>query len=120
MAKEKKKWEFNYNENLPVSDSEFKEIIWKSVDAFPEIEARNKTIHKQIIEAIKQKPGYKYSKQGQFATREDLLELMPHLDEQTITSALIDLDLKMIDSIGTLHFPSHYFKEKKPSKKKVK
>ena len=123
MAKDKNKKATKYDSIL-VTKENFEEIIRKSVDAFPEIEVRNKKIHKQIIEAIKEKNGFKYSEQGQYATSKDLLELMPDLDEETITSALIDFmdmgDIKMIDSIGTLHFPSHYFKGKKPSKKKVK
>ncbi len=119
MTKNKNKKITKYDSIL-VTKENFEKIIGKSVATLPEIVARNKRVHKQIIKAIKEKPGYKNSKEGQFATRDELLELMPDYDEQTMTSALIDFELKMIDSIGTLHFPYHFFNKKKPSKKKAK
>jgi hypothetical protein len=92
----------------------FCEFLQADLDALPEIEPRNKIIHKQIIAAIKAKPDYKYSDEGQYATREELLELIPDLDMEVITSALIDMieiyDLKFVGSTEILHFPSHYFK----------
>ena len=113
MAKANKKVWDKYHNTL-LTNENFWEIVQASVDALPEIEARNKIIHKQIIAAIKAKPDYKYSDEGQYATREGLLELLPELDMEVITSALIDLiemdNLKFVGSTETLHFPSHYFK----------
>ena len=87
------------------------DVIHASVDALPQIEARNKIIHKQFISAITGKPNYKYSDEGQLVTREGLMALLPDLGEEKITSALIDMDdVKMIVTVGTLHFPAHYFK----------
>ena len=110
MAKAKKKLSDKYHNTLLTKEN-ILEILQASVDALPQIEARNKIIHERIIAVIKEKPDYKYSDDGQYETREGLLKLLPDLDEQTITSALIDMnDLKIIDSNDTLHFPSHYFK----------
>jgi len=113
MAKAKKK-QPGKNNNRLVTMENFWEIVQADLDALPEIEARNKIIHKQIIAAIKAKPDYKYSDEGQYATREELLELLPDLDMEVITSALIDTieiyDLKFVGSTDTLHFPSHFFK----------
>jgi hypothetical protein len=112
MAKPKKKQSYK-NHNRLLTNENFWEIVQDNLDALPQIEARNKIIHTQIIAAIKEKPGYKYSDEGQYATREALLELLPDLDMEVITSALIDMidlhDLKFIDSIGTIHFPQHFF-----------
>jgi hypothetical protein len=103
MAKAKKK------STKEVSDI-FNDIMKASME-LPSIEKRNKKIHKEIIKTIKNKFAYQYSEEGQFITREGLLQLMPDLDEQTITSALIDMpEIKIIDSISTIHFPAHYFK----------
>jgi hypothetical protein len=69
-------------------------------------------ISNQIIESIKNSPGYVYSEKDHTITIEALCEIMPGISRHLIIGALVDMDgVRVIDSAeGTVDFPYTYFR----------